>query len=239
MERGREEARQTAAGGDGSSTVLTGVRLKGSALRWRFGQAMSRLPFLFAKEFIYDDRFFDGTTPERMYERVADVLYELVEPRSVVDVGCGPGAILARFAEKGVEIRGIEGSRHAIARSCVADRIVRANLQRGVPRIGRFELCICMEVAEHLPERSARDLVEGITALSDRVVFTAATPGQGGRHHVNEQPHSYWSGLFEGGGFGGSPLADDVRRAIAHIPEPAWMHANLMVFERDPRRVAT
>jgi hypothetical protein len=47
MQRGREEAGQTAAGGDGSSTVPAAVRQKGSALRWRFNQATSRLPFLF------------------------------------------------------------------------------------------------------------------------------------------------------------------------------------------------
>jgi SAM-dependent methyltransferase len=241
MERGREKAGATAAGGNGSSAALAVVRQKGSALRWRFGQATSRLPFLFAKELIYDDRFFEASAArqEAMYERLVDVLYDLVRPRSVVDVGCGPGLMLARFAEKGVDVRGIEGSRAAIRRSRVGERITRANLERGVPPLGRFDLCLCIEVAEHLPERTARKLVTGLTSLSDTVVFTAATPGQGGRHHVNEQPHSYWRALFVGVGFVDSSLADDVRRRIAGIPEPVWMHANLMVFERDPRRAAT
>jgi SAM-dependent methyltransferase len=217
------------------------MRRRAAAFQWRVNQVSARLPFLFAKEFIYDDRFFEAnaTRQEKMYERLADVLYELVQPRSVVDVGCGPGLMLARFAEKRVDVRGIEGSRAAIRRSHVADRITRANLERGVPPLGRFDLCLCIEVAEHLPERTARKLVAGLTSLSDTIVFTAATPGQGGRHHLNEQPHSYWSGLFESVGFGGSPLADEVRRAIADIPDPVWMHANLMLFERDPRRVAT
>lgn len=202
---------------------------------------MSRLPFLFAKELIYDDRFFEANAArdQAMYERLADVLYDLVQPRSVVDVGCGPGLLLARFAERGVEVRGIEGSRAAIRRSRVADRITRANLERGVPPLGRFDLCLCIEVAEHLPERAAGKLVTGLTSLSDTVVFTAATPEQGGRHHVNEQPHGYWRALFEGAGFVGSSLEDDVRRGIADIRDPVWMHANLMVFERAPRHAAT
>ena len=107
--------------------------------RWRFTRAAARLPFLFAKELIYNERFFEtNEAEERTYARLADVLYQLVQPRSVVDVGCGRGLILARFAEKGVGARGIEGSRHAIRRSRIADRITRANLDRGVPVLGRL-----------------------------------------------------------------------------------------------------
>jgi SAM-dependent methyltransferase len=225
---------------DRSSTVVAALGRKRSALRWRFNQATARLPFLFVKELIYDERFFEtNEIEENMYSRLADAFYEFCKPRSVIDVGCGPGLLLARFAEKGVEVRGIEGSRAAINRSRVADRITRANLERGVPLLGRFDVCFCIEVAEHLPKRTARKLVTGLTALSDLVVFTAATPGQGGRHHVNEQPHSYWRALFENAGFVESSLADDVRQEIADIPDPVWMHTNLMVFERAPRRAAT
>jgi SAM-dependent methyltransferase len=225
MRRGRLAARP--------SIALAALGRQRSALRWRAKQAAARLPFLFAKEFIYDDAFFDQeVAAQTMYGRLVDVLYELLKPSSVVDVGCGRGLILARFAEKGVRVRGIEGSRHAIARSQVGDRIVRANLERGVPLLGRFDLCVCIEVAEHLPERSARRLVEGLAALSDRVVFTAATPGQGGRHHVNEQPNSYWRSRFEEVGYVPSGLLQEIRSRIADIPEPPWMHANLMMFEK-------
>ena len=35
---------------------------------------------------------------------------------------------------------GVEGSHAAIERSQLGDRIVRANLERGVPNLGRFDL---------------------------------------------------------------------------------------------------
>ena len=160
------------------------------------------MPFLRARDLVYDDRFYDGVDPgsAALYARLADSLVDLWAPLTVVDVGCGTGFLLERMAARGIEVRGIEGSRAAIARSRVADRIVRANLEHGVPPIGRFDLCLCMEVAEHLRPRTASQLVEGLTRLSDVVVFTAAQPGQPGVAHLNVQPVSYWQSIFESHG---------------------------------------
>jgi SAM-dependent methyltransferase len=196
---------------------------------------IARLPFLAAKELVYDRRFFETTDPHHvpMYTLLADSIVELEAPASVVDVGCGAGILLERFQERNVEIRGIEGSRHAIELSGVRDHILRANLEHGVPAVGRFDLACCIEVAEHLPARSAKGLVDGLTRLSDAVVFTAALPGQGGTHHVNERPHAYWEGLFARAGFERDNRREsELKERIAAIPEPAWMRMNLMVFRR-------
>ncbi len=197
-------------------------------------RVFGRAPFLFARERVYDDHFYDTVDPTavELYELVADSLIRLRSPGSVVDVGCGTGLMLTRFAERGVSVRGVEGSRAAIQRAGLGDRIVRANLERGVPDLGRFDLCLCIEVAEHLNARKARGLVEGLTRLSDVVVFTAAPPGQRGTAHVNLQPKSYWRRLFAERGFAPSQLEDELREAIAVTPEPEYIHANLMVFER-------
>ncbi len=60
----------------------------------------------------------------------------------------------------------------------------------------RFDLGICLEVAEHLPTAGADQLVENLVRLSDVILFSAAIPHQGGTHHVNEQWPSYWADLF-------------------------------------------
>ncbi|MBA3376051.1 MAG: class I SAM-dependent methyltransferase [Actinobacteria bacterium] len=153
-------------------------------------------------------------------------------PRSVVDVGCGTGLVLEKLAARGVEVRGVEGSRAAIARSPVADRIVRANLERGVPQLGTVDLCLCIEVAEHLRPRSAERLVEGLTRLSRVVVFTAAQPGQPGTPHLNCRPKSYWRSLFAHHGFSPSPQEAALAAAISGVAEPQYIHSNLMVLER-------
>jgi SAM-dependent methyltransferase len=205
-----------------------------NAARERFG----RLPFLAAREVVYDDRFYDKGDPMKWqpYGHFVEVLLRLRSPRNVVDVGCGSGIMLSEFARRGVSARGIEGSRAAIERSGLGDRIVRANLERGVPELGRFDLCLCIEVAEHLSPRSGPSLVEGLTRLSDVVVFTAAQPGQKGTVHMNLKPTSYWRGLFADYGFVVSPLHDELLDAIADTPEPRYLHENLMVFEKTPAR---
>jgi hypothetical protein len=61
-----------------------------------------------------------------------------------------------------------------------------------------------MEVAEHLPARTADRYVKLLSSLSSILVFTAAPPGQGGRtatDHINEQPPWYWMTKYKQLGF--------------------------------------
>ncbi|MCA9789386.1 MAG: hypothetical protein KC462_06410, partial [Cyanobacteria bacterium HKST-UBA05] len=55
-----------------------------------------------------------------------------------------------------------------------------------------FDLAMCVEIAEHIPNRCSRQLVKTLTKASDTVFFTAAPPGQGGVGHINEQPQAFW-----------------------------------------------
>ena len=195
-------------------------------------QALARLPFLAARDLVYDDWYYDKIDRKatELYNRLAETLVDIRSPASVVDVGCGTGIILKRFADAGVDVRGVEGSQSAIRRSEVGDRIVRANLEHGVPDLGRFDVCLCIEVAEHLSPRASSSLVAGLARLSDLVVFTASKGG--GMGHLTIRPMDYWSKLFARHGFDESPLTATLLGAISDIPEPWYIHEDLVVFER-------
>jgi hypothetical protein len=61
-----------------------------------------------------------------------------------------------------------------------------------------YDLAVCMEVAEHISEKYASDLVKIISRSSSKYIWwTAAQPGQGGTGHINLKPLHYWSNLFE------------------------------------------
>jgi SAM-dependent methyltransferase len=210
-------------------------------LRVRAGKAwellLGRLPLLLARGLVYDDDYYAAAerSQSELYERFADALVRLRSPATAVDVGCGTGLLLGKLAERGVRVLGVEGSRAGLRRARERGPVRRANLERGVPEVGRFDLCLCIEVAEHLRPQTGPRLVEGLARLSDTVVFTAAPPGQTGTAHINLRPAGYWVEQFASRGLVESPLRDALREAIADVPEPRFLHRNLMVFERQAR----
>lgn len=148
---------------------------------------------------IYDRAFFTAHVPwQAEYSLIADALSARLGFSSVLDLGCGNGFLIARLAASGKAVDGIDGSAHALefAAPDIAPRIQVMDLARPL-WLGRRDLVICSEVAEHLDANYAEILVDNICVNCRHwVFFTAATPGQGGHHHVNEQPHEYWIAKF-------------------------------------------
>lgn len=77
-----------------------------------------------------------------------------------------------------------------------------ADLSTSISIDQSFDLAISLEVAEHLPEPSAADFISMLTSLAHVVLFSAAIPGQGGVHHINEQWPDYWAKLFDQHNYG-------------------------------------
>ncbi len=145
----------------------------------------------------------------------------LVQPRSVIDVGCGIGTWLSVFKECGVEdVWGIDGD-------YVDRRMLEIPEPNFIPfdlrrpfRIDReYDLAVSLEVGEHLPEQSAKQFVDSLARLAPVILFSSAIPFQGGTHHVNEQWPDYWVGLFREKGF---VSLDCLRRRIWHNKDVAW-----------------
>ena len=153
----------------------------------------------------------DGAAYERFLgrwsKRLARPFADFARPPEdgrALDVGCGTGALLEALKKRGcAQVFGLEYSDAALTYCRERGLEVRQfDLERDQFCDDRtFDVAISMEVAEHLPARMADTYIELINQLSDRIVFTAATPGQGGDDHVNEQPHSYWIAKFNARGF--------------------------------------
>ena len=88
--------------------------------------------------------------------------------------------------------------------------------ESGLVMAAPFDLAICFEVAEHLEEHWADRLVDTLSDCAPIIVFSAATPGQGGSYHHNEQPHSYWLDKFkERHGYVVHSKQDEFRKFLA------------------------
>jgi SAM-dependent methyltransferase len=141
------------------------------------------------------------------------VVLELVSPASVLDVGCGTGVWLRTAIEFGVEdVFGVDGGTGELV--IPQESFRRVDLEQPLDLGRRFDLAICMEVAEHLSEPRATSLVADLCRAADAVLFSAAIPGQGKPgtgEHVNEQWQSYWAELFVEAGY---RTVDAIRPAI-------------------------
>jgi SAM-dependent methyltransferase len=182
----------------------------------------------------YTDAFFADVEQTSLpsARRVVPVAVACWRPASVIDVGCGEGIWAAVFEAEGVPAVGVDLAYVRPERRRV-DRFVVCDLREPLPALGRFDLCLSLEVGEHLPAASADTFVAGLAGLADRVLFSAAVPGQGGTGHVNEQPPDYWIERFARAGFGA-----DIgwRELFAHDEDVAWWYRrNMTVFERRAR----
>lgn len=184
----------------------------------------------------YPPRFYEGqrTGSHISAQHAVPIIMDLVRPESVVDVGCGIGTWLIEFARLGAEITGIDGPWASEAGLIIpaADFLpidLRLSARDGaIEGIGRYSLCLSLEVAEHLPAECSDGFVSLLTSLADCIVFSAAIPYQGGNGHINEQWDSYWIEIFDRHGFDAS---DVIRAALwdACTVEP-WYRQNTLLF---------
>lgn len=129
---------------------------------------------------------------------VVPLITRLLKPGSVVDVGCGLGTWLCAFRECGVEtIMGLDGKHVDQSRLYIPKECFQATELSEPFRLDKkFDLAMSLEVAEHLPPRSAEGFVRSLVGLAPAIVFSAAIPLQSGTHHVNERWPEYWRTLF-------------------------------------------
>ncbi|MBC8109558.1 MAG: methyltransferase domain-containing protein [Verrucomicrobia bacterium] len=161
---------------------------------------------------------------------VIPTIIQALNPQSVVDVGCGPGAWLSVVQEFGVtDLLGIEGD-HLDKNKLLLKphQILFQDLEKPFTTDKKFDLVMCLEVAEHLSPMVADSFVDSLVKLGDVLLFSAAIPHQGGYKHINEQWPNYWQEKFNKHGF---LFYDVLRPLIWHNPKIKWWYRqNLFII---------
>jgi SAM-dependent methyltransferase len=152
----------------------------------------------------YDHRFFEVQEQLAGSELVVlPLLIDWLRPRSLVDVGCGLGWWARAAMDLGVrDVVGIDGE--YVPRShlkIAAETFVALDIAQHLRLARRFDIALCLEVAEHLAPERGEAFIEDLCRLSDVIVFSAAVPHQGGTDHRNERWQSDWSGVFKQNGY--------------------------------------
>jgi SAM-dependent methyltransferase len=204
--------------------------------------AKDRILFVFWDKFnvISFDRLYGAEYYKKMLDEdalsdsrsFAREVQNRIDVNSVIDFGCGPGRFLLPFYEADVKIKGVDASSAAKSESVVpAERIKQHDLRQPLNTDKNYDVALCIEVLEHLPRHATETVVRSIAGASDIAIVTAAPPGQGGTHHVNEQPATYWINKFESTGMSyDESLTSELRSAI-EPKELDWLSSNIMVFK--------
>lgn len=143
----------------------------------------------------YDDKFYKKRrSKHRAARKYMKSLIDMFGPfESALDLGAGDGFCAHVLAETGTEAHMVELS-EAVLPYAFKDTHCRIHDLTEPLYYGRtFDLVMCVEVAEHLPESAADTLCDTIARHVGRVlIFTAAHQKQRGGGHVNLQPSVYW-----------------------------------------------
>ncbi len=165
-------------------------------------------------------------------KRLAKWIKDELNPKTVLDLGCGPGTYVECLNAIGVSCLGydvdkrVEGKKDLKCQSLlsVADTA---------------DVVLCMEVAEHIESSVNNQIVESVAkALNPGgyLIWTAAQPGQGGVGHINCQTKSYWDSQLKQTGLERdknieSKLIDYVKAGY-HM---GWFSQNLMLYKKPSR----
>lgn len=134
---------------------------------------------LYTEQFYIDQR----KSSRRSANEIVPLVLELIQPKSVIDVGCGVGAWLSVFRECGIEdILGVDGN--WVDKNMLEipeNRFLVFDLTTPVLMNRHFDLVVSLEVAEHLPSECAEIFIDSLTRLGPTILFSAAIPFQRGQ----------------------------------------------------------
>ncbi len=149
-----------------------------------------------------------------------DVMINKCHVRSLIDVGCGTGGMVAYAKWKGLNAIGIDGDDSLPHYSYMICHDFTTSSLDSLPSRD-FDLLWTVEFLEHIEERFLPNL-RGIFRKARYVISTAAPLGQYGYHHVNCQDDKYWRDWFEDLGF------DVDKKLTTTVRHRSTMRSNFM-----------
>jgi len=177
----------------------------------------------------------EGTFPKDTNTHTEDIwgwICIQYDINSVLDIGCGLGYNLAWFKEYGFEILGVEGHPWAVKETLVPGAVEQHDFTKGPWKPGKaYDLCVCTEFAEHVEAEFEENWLVAIE-MCKYLLISGAIPGQGGHHHVNEQPNEYWIEKFTRRGYCFDAAVSARLRETCSRKPALWGRNQLMFFYR-------
>ena len=131
--------------------------------------------------------FFDGITKG---------IIKGLNPKTVLDVGCGIGFLVKKLREAGVEAFGFDVSEYGISQvpsnikpycwvSSATDNLTQ-----------NYDLIVCMEVLEHMTLNEPLKAIENMCGATDKILFSSTPFDYREATHFNVHPPEFWTQHF-------------------------------------------
>lgn len=133
----------------------------------------------------YDSAYFTGDwraegnnysleTRRQIEARNPFLIKDVFQPGKVLDLGCGPGALMHLLWEIGVDVEGIDFAESSprLATPEVRDRITVGQVtDPALKPANAYDLVICREVLEHLTVLQVRQAVANMARMTSKFIY--------------------------------------------------------------------
>jgi cytidyltransferase-like protein len=135
-------------------------------------------PDHYAQEYFTDEWRGEGNsyqleTRRKIEGRNPELIKEVFQPKRVLDMGCGPGALMYLLNELDVSCDGIDISppSRELAPPEVRDRIMIGPITERIVPDNSYDLVICREVLEHLTVLQIRRAIQNMCRATSKYVY--------------------------------------------------------------------
>ncbi len=154
------------------------------------------------------------------------------------------GMLVEALWDRGIEAHGVDLSPYAISQVRPDMRPYCRVGSLTEPIEGRYDLVTCIEVLEHMPHEEASIAIDGLTGVTDTILFSSSPVDFNEPTHFNVQPPIAWLKMFADHGFWPdlgfdatfiSPQAFLVRRRTDPLPDDVLAMFAQLVLSRVTR----
>ncbi len=118
----------------------------------------------------------------------------VVNPKTVIHMGCGCGSYLAAYQMKGASVRGIDGSDWTSQHLIPKENYIKCDLTSNLPdHIESADLSICVDVLERLPLESGRRIIKLLSSITKKaIIFSSVQKNRPGHGHITSRDPELW-----------------------------------------------
>lgn len=152
------------------------------------------------QKFVYEtyaDTYLNDLNYHKLFDHTADHLIKHLNPKTVLELGCGPGIFISALLQRGVDAKGIDKNRHF--KKLNENPIILADLK--TYRIEQpVDVITSIEVFEHLTDEELDNILSQVADNCKWFVFSStphSSPTDAEWGHVNIKSRADWISYFK------------------------------------------